>query len=178
MKSTSVKILTVLFAFVFSVACLSEDKPIDDVNTLRPNVNENINTNVNSNANVAEDNEIKLREKIKMPYEPIGDSPWQEDIRSNPNKLTAVLKFSEEDTRHLLEKVRSRDKKNAVSIDAESWFPAELIAKSDSTGDTSLKGIGYSAEDFAKPPYTNGKLIYIEGTKFFVLNLQANTQEQ
>lgn len=175
MRKPPLKTFLILSALLFSISCLSEDKPIDDVNTLRPNVNENVNENVNinSNANVAEDNEVKLREKIRFPYEPIGDSPWQEDTKSVPNKLTAVLKFSAEDTQKLLEKLRSESKSFEASIDAESWFPAELIAKSDATGDTSLKGIGYSAEDFAKPPYVQGNLIYIEGADFFVLNLQA-----
>ncbi len=174
MKNIPLKTLLVLFTLLFSISCLSEDKPIDDVNTLRPNVNENSNLNIgNSNANVVEDNEVELREKINLPYEPIGDSPWQEDTKSFPNKLKAVLKFSEEDTQKLLEKVRGGNKNLAVSIDAESWFPAELIAKSDSTGDTTLKGIEYSATDFVKSPYSEGNLIFIDGADFFVLNLQT-----
>lgn len=174
MKNIPLKTLLVLFTLLFSISCLSEDKPIDDVNTLRPNVNENSNLNIgNSNANVVEDNEVELREKINLPYEPIGDSPWQEDTKSVPNKLKAVLKFSEEDTQKLLEKVRGGNKNLAVSIDAESWFPAELIAKSDSTGDTTLKGIEYSATDFVKSPYSEGNLIFIDGADFFVLNLQT-----
>ncbi len=174
MKNIPLKTLLVLFTLLFSISCLSEDKPIDDVNTLRPNVNENSNLNIgNSNANVVEDNEVELREKINLPYEPIGDSPWQEDTKSVPNKLKAVLKFSEEDTQKLLEKVRGANKSLAVSIDAESWFPAELIAKSDSTGDTTLKGIEYSATDFVKSPYSEGNLIFIDGADFFVLNLQT-----
>lgn len=174
MKNIPLKTLLVLFTFLFSISCLSEDKPIDDVNTLRPNVNENSNLNIsNSDANIVKDNEVELREKINLPYEPIGDSPWQEDTKSVPNKLKAVLKFSEEDTQKLLEKVRVRNKSLAVSIDAESWFPAELIAKSDSTGDTTLKGIEYSATDFVKSPYSEGSLIFIDGADFFVLNLQT-----
>ncbi|MGI8669103.1 MAG: hypothetical protein ACR2J3_04545, partial [Aridibacter sp.] len=162
MKNTPLKTFLVLLGFIFSISCLSEDKPIDDVNTLRPSVNDNVNenTNINSNANVAEDNEVKLREKIRFPYEPIGDSPWQEDTKSVPNKLTAVLKFSEEDTQKLLEKVRAENKDFVVNLDAESWFPAELIAKGDATGDNTLKGIRYSAKNFLKPPYLNGNLIY------------------
>ncbi|MDQ3634521.1 MAG: hypothetical protein M3405_08435 [Acidobacteriota bacterium] len=174
MKNIPLKTLLVLFTLLFSISCLSEDKPIDDVNTLRPNVNENSNLNIsNSDANIVEDNEVELREKINLPYEPIGDSPWQEDTKSVPNKLKAVLKFSEEDTQKLLEKVRGANKSLAVSIDAESWFPAELIAKSDSTGDTTLKGIEYSATDFVKSPYSEGNLIFIDGADFFVLNLQT-----
>lgn len=174
MKNIPLKTLLVLFTLLFSISCLSEDKPIDDVNTLRPNVNENSNLNIsNSDANIVEDNEVELREKINLPFEPIGDSPWQEDTKSVPNKLKAVLKFSEEDTQKLLEKVRGGNKSLAVSIDAESWFPAELIAKSDSTGDTTLKGIEYSATDFVKSPYSEGNLIFIDGADFFVLNLQT-----
>ncbi|MGI8543138.1 MAG: hypothetical protein ACR2MD_06610 [Aridibacter sp.] len=174
MKNIPLKTLLVLFTLLCSISCLSEDKPIDDVNTLRPNVNENSNLNIsNSDANIVEDNEVELREKINLPFEPIGDSPWQEDTKSVPNKLKAVLKFSEEDTQKLLEKVRGGNKSLAVSIDAESWFPAELIAKSDSTGDTTLKGIEYSATDFVKSPYSEGNLIFIDGADFFVLNLQT-----
>ncbi len=181
MNYSPIKISVVLLALIFSVACLGEDKPIDDVNTLRPNVNQNENTSININANVADDNDIKLMELINSPYEPIGDSPWREDdLAANADnsgqkgkKITAVLKFSEEDTKKILEKAGSRKNPYKVSIDAESWFPAELIAKSDTTGDTTLKGTGYSADEFVKSPFNEGSLIYIDGTDFFVLNLRS-----
>ncbi len=182
MFNPPVKILAVLFTCLFSLSCLSEDKPIDDVNTLRPNVNQNANVNVNANANVVDDSEIKLKEMVNLPYEPIEDSPWREEELGNKDnrapgptdrKLTAVLKFSEEDTKKILETASKNKEPFDTDVDAESWFPAELIAKSETTGDNTLKGKGYSADEFVKPPYSVGTLVFIEGADYFILVLQT-----
>ncbi|MDQ3042529.1 MAG: hypothetical protein M3R11_09180, partial [Acidobacteriota bacterium] len=58
-----------------------------------------------------------------------------------------------------------------ADIDAEDWFPPELVAKSQESGDASLKGIGYAANDFLQPPYSNGRLTRINDTDYFVLEL-------
>ncbi len=60
-----------------------------------------------------------------------------------------------------------------ADIDAETWFPAELIAQSQLSGDESLKGTAFAADDFLHEPYNQGKITRINDTNYFVLELTA-----
>ena len=183
MTCSPIKVLLLAFTTLFLISCTGEDRQIDDVNTLRPNINQNvnINENANNNANVAQDDSIKLNELINLPYEP-EESPFREDdIKNEANsnatgtpegkKLTAVIKFSEEDTQALLSELE-QTKSYKMKIEPDPWFPAELIAKSDMSGDQSISGTGFSADKFFKPPYNAGSIIQINQTNYFVLILR------
>ncbi|NNE99217.1 MAG: hypothetical protein HKN25_09390 [Pyrinomonadaceae bacterium] len=155
-----------------------------EANKLRPDVNQNSNITVDANANIADDSAIRLKELINLPYEPTEDSPWKEMPIGNQmadnrvpgptdRKLTAVLKFSKEDTQRIVESAEKKGKSFEKSIESESWFPAELIANSQTTGDNTIKGVAYGVEDFVKPPYSVGTLIRVNNSEYFVLTLQT-----
>ena len=55
----------------------------------------------------------------------------------------------------------------------ESWFPPELISQGDISGESALNGQSYAANDFIRPPYSEGKLIRIENSDYFILELTA-----
>jgi len=179
----AILIVTLFTTILFSASCV-EDKDMGEANKLRPNVNQNSNVEVNTNANVAEDSEVKLKELINLPYEPIEDSPFREDKIGNAvndnrvpgptdRKLTAVLKFSKEDTEKVVEAGMKDGKAFEKSIDSESWFPAELIAHSQTTGDNTIKGVAYGADEFVKTPYSVGTLVRVNDSDYFVLILQT-----
>lgn len=185
MSASKPYLFTFLFAvIIFSASCV-EDKDMGQANQLRPNTNQaSNNVEVNANANVAEDSEVKLKELINLPYEPAEDSPFREDRIGNEvdnprvpgptdRKLTAVLKFSKEDTEKIVEEGEKKGKPSERSIDSESWFPAELIAQSQTTGDNTIKGVAYSADEFVKPPYSVGTLVRVNDSDYFVLTLQT-----
>lgn len=175
---------TIVFLFA---SCVSPEESVEDSNTLRPKVNTNINAdlaNVNSNANVAEDDLLKLKDIINLPFEPefndYRQEPLVESVSSNrvpgptDKKLTVVLKFSAKDTEKLMTELKKSKKPPfETETEAEDWFPAELIAKRETSGDGTLKGVGYSSEKFTKTPFNTGTLIYIKDTDYFVLILQT-----
>ena len=176
-----------LIAVLTAVCCFTgcvEDKDYgEEANSLRPqtNQNETANINISENANVADDNAIKLHELVNVPFEVEQDSLWKEMPIENPDgsatghkKLIAVFRFSREDGEKLKNDLGKSKQPFEASVDAESWFPAELIAKSSTTGDDTLKGTGYNADSFIKPPYKSGSLIHIRETGYFVLILQTN----
>ncbi len=174
-----------LGVFCFAIlltSCLTPQESNPDSNGLRPNINTNFNSNMgNSNANEVDDDEVALNTLVNLPFEP-KESVWREEkIEANANsnqepgeigsKLTAVLRFSENEIGSL---VGGSDKAPfATELEAENWFPAELIAKGETSGDHTLKGTAYSAARFFKPPYTSGSLIRIKETDYFVLILQS-----
>jgi hypothetical protein len=169
------RVAAILFSALFLFACVEDKDYGDQANSLRPNENQNATVNVNSNANLAEDNALKLSEYVNIPYETEQDTVWREDeldkAKGGGKKLTAVFRFSEEDSKRIREDLAAKRPPFEAKVDAESWFPAELIAKSATTGDDTLKGKGYSAESLVKPPYKSGTLVHIEDTDYFVLTL-------
>ena len=178
------KITFIVFIIsIFTISCTSPDVDEGDVNKLRPEINKNANVNVDPNANIAEDNEIELNSLINLPFEPV-ENVYREDqlgTAANNNrvpgptdrKLTAVLKFSAEDTVKLVEQLQEKGRPFESKIDSEPWFPAELIAKSQTSGDESIKGTGYPAELFYKSPFLGGTLLRVGDTDYFVLMLHT-----
>ena len=100
---------------------------------------------------------------------------WHEVETGNPKgkKLIAVLKYSPEITAKIIESAEKHKPAAPADVDAEDWFPPELVAKSQESGDASLKGVEYAANDFLQPPYTRGRLTRINDTDYFVLELST-----
>ncbi len=137
----------------------------------------------NDNANISKDDVEELDKIINLPMQP-EDATWREDNlldkQNNNNtpvpkgkKLTVVLKFSSEDAQKFVEQIDKTKPAFASDVDAASWFPPELIAKSQESGDENLKGISYSADNFLREPYKNGKITRIDDTDFFVLEVTS-----
>ena len=99
---------------------------------------------------------------------------WKETAPSNqPKRLTAVLKYSSPNADRVTE-LASRHRPAALETMAtEPWYPAELIAQSETSGETAIRGHSYAAGDFFLPPYSDGKLTRVENTNFFILELYA-----
>lgn len=171
----------IILITLFSISCATADVDKGEVNKLRDDINKNVNLNVDPNANVAEDNEAELTSLINLPFEPEEnvyrvDQPngsANNSSAKNGNKLTAVLKFNSDDAEKLVEEIKSKGVIPEAKIDPEPWFPAELIAKSQTSGDESIKGIGYKADVFYKNPYTSGTLTRVNDTDYFVLILHS-----
>ncbi len=136
----------------------------------------------NENSNAAKDDPSELGQIINLPIEPDDSSVWRETDVPLPNaaengsakkgkKLIAVLKFSEEESEDLVKKLEASGAPAQVALEPESWFPPELIAQGGNSGDETIKGNSYTANDFAKAPYIGGKLTRILNTNYFVLEL-------
>jgi len=148
------------------------------------NLNANLtnqSANLKENANLANDNTENLKIIIKMPFEP-EEAVWLEDSMNKRNvenrnfsagdkKLTAVLRFSAEDAVKVVAQAETYRQPSPTEFATEDWFPAELIAQSDLSGNETLKGIDYAATDFSQPPYIDGRLTRIENSNYFILEL-------
>lgn len=88
-------------------------------------------------------------------------------------RLLAVLRYEGEPAKRLSASVAALGKGEPVSLGMETWYPAELVAKSQTGGEESLRGIAYPAAMLAKAPYTDGRMIRVEGTDYYVVELYA-----
>lgn len=153
------------------------------------NVNQSANqpTNNGSNSVVsAKDDAAELGKVVKLPQMPEEaifreEGLTQQTATANaeqpaqspqkPKKLVAVLRFTPEDAQKVVEQAERYKPGEFVTLDTESWFPAELIAQSQTAGDATLKGTAYAANDFYQAPYINGRITRIAETDYFVLEL-------
>ncbi len=136
-----------------------------------------------NNALAAKDDLEELEKIIKLPAAPEETTYREEDLNTlnkeqNANapekkRLTAVLKFSAADASRIVEQAVKHKPAQPSEIEAEDWFPAELIAQSQLSGDETLKGETFAADDFFQPPYARGNLTRIGDTNYFVLELSA-----
>ena len=152
-----------LLAILFS-ACGDDNK---NANT-RPAPNAS--NSVGENSNSAKTNVEELGLLINIPYE-TEDIVWKES--SAHKKVVAVFRFSTADANKLVAEAEKFGPPEKVSIAVETWFPDELTAQSDMSGDSTLKGSAFPANAFYQEPYTSGKITRIEGGDYFVLELTA-----
>ncbi len=137
-----------------------------------------VNTNQNgekNNASPVKDDVGELGKIINLPVMP-EEATWREESANAPaeRKLTAVVKFSAEDAGRIIEQAGNNKPPAAADIYAEAWFPAELIAQSQLSGDESLKGISIAADNFLQLPYNQGKITRVKDTNYFVLEFLSN----
>jgi hypothetical protein len=136
----------------------------------------NTDTNANGNSvpvespNVARTNAEELGLLVNMPYE-ADDVAWKEDAAHK--KVTAVLHFSKADADRIVANASSRQEAKDVTLPSETWFPAELIAQGEMSGDDALKGQAFAADEFYLEPYTAGRIVRVSDTDYFVLQLSA-----
>jgi len=176
------KILPVLFLLSFFVSCVSN-------NTANQNVNKENNTAriAAKEPSTASDDPEELAKTVKLPLTP-EEVLWMPDasvkisgagvntlsansVSPGGKRLIAVLKFSDIDSEALISQVSKIEPAKDVTLEPEDWFPAELIAESETTGDQSLKGKQYDARDFAQAPYIKGRLVKLEQPGYFVLEM-------
>jgi hypothetical protein len=173
-----------ILVFLSSLCWLPACKEYDDVNA-----NANLNA-ANANQTISavnkdtppKDSAAELGKLINLPFMP-EEADWREEpaVQNNNNqasaasnrRIIAVLKFSPEDTKKVIEQAEKYNPPAEATLEAHDWFPAELTTQSQLSGDETLKGIAYPANDFALPPFNNGRLTRINETDFFVLELYS-----
>ena len=168
-----------LINLVFASSCSNTNVVETNKNTGNNAANSNKN---GGNSNVVNDNVDQLLEIVRLPEVP-EDVVWKEETlgKNDDNrvpgptdkKLTAVLRYTPENAAKIVALVQKNKAPEQTEISTESWFPEELIAQSQLSGNESLKGTAYGANDFFNIPYGNGKITRIEGTDYFVLELFA-----
>lgn len=124
------------------------------------------------NANSAKTNVEEIKLLINVPFQ-LEDEDIVWKASADKKKLHAVMRFSTDDANRLVNEAAAYKDPEIVTLSSESWFPSELIAQGEMSGDDSLKGLSYAANSFFQDPYTSGRLVRIEETDYFVLEMSA-----
>jgi hypothetical protein len=174
--NTIPKILLALVFAALLTACTATDS--ENANAAAPNTAAQKNE---ADANLTKDDVDEFETMVKLPFHP-EEALWREEPLGKKDgdqrvpgptdkKLTAVVKFTREHAEKITEQAARQKPGAPVTMNAENWFPAELIALTQMSGDETLKGTTYAAADFYQPPYLDGKLTRIENSNYFVLEL-------
>ena len=107
---------------------------------------------------------------VRLPFEP-EEVAWEE--KPDQKKLLAVVRFTAENAQKMAAEVAKNGTPVAEILTVESWYPNELIAQSELTGESTVKGQSYPAEPFLNPPYTKGKITRVENTDYFILQISS-----
>ncbi len=161
------KLLFTALLLLQTVSCST----INEANSSNSNQSANANA---ENSTIDKDDIAELGSIIKLPELPDETATvWREEETSDPKgkKLTAILKYSPEISARITAQAEKNKSPAPTEIGTESWYPEELTAQSQLSGDESLKGTAYGADDFFNAPYINGRLIRVEKTDFFILEL-------
>jgi hypothetical protein len=122
----------------------------------------------------ARDNADELRTLIRLPYEP-EDLVWKEYAADKQRRrLLAVLQFTTEDTRKLVEASSRIRPGTPATVPTEKWFPKELVTQSEMSGEEGVQATSYAADEFFQQPFSEGTLSRVNNTDFFVLELFAS----
>ena len=140
-----------------------------------PNGNSNVaNASAANASNTAQtgpkDNIEELGMLVRLPFVP-EEVAWEE--KPDQKKLVAVLRFSPENASKMAAEVAKNGQPSADTLTVESWYPNELIAQGELTGESTVKGRSYPAEPFLNPPYTKGKITHVENTDYFILQISS-----
>lgn len=132
-------------------------------------------SNANSNASAANtaannsrsvnDNAEELGMLVVLPAQP-EEVAWREE---GGGKLIAVMRFGPADANRIGDEASKIRAAVTGSIDAEDWFPKELVAQSELAEDSKLKGQEFAGDMMLQPPYIRGRLLRIETTDFYIL---------
>jgi len=158
----------IILAFIFSLGMLSGCSGTEGNSNSSTSNTSAVNASQTA-ANSAKDNIEELGLLVNLPFE-AEEATWKEEPEKG-NKLMAVLRFTAEDTRKIVAGLETYTPAQLVNINAERWFPADLIAQSEMNGDNLLQGNSYSAQDFYRPPYSEGKITKIENSDYLILEL-------
>ena len=139
----------------------------------------NANTANTGSANISKpetegvkDNADELATLARLPFEP-EEVTWKESTAGDKRKLLAVLRFTPEDSKKIVDQAAAVKPGESVSIPSERWFPAELVSQGELSGTETIPATAYSADQFYQPPFSEGRLSKIGSSDFFVLEMTA-----
>ena len=134
------------------------------------NMNSSAARSANADRSVPKDNIEELGMLVRLPFEP-DEVAWEENPEQK--KLTAVMRFSPENAAKMAAEISKSGPPTPEKVSVESWFPNELLAQGELTGESIVKGHSYTAEPYLNPPYTKGRITQIESTDYFILQISS-----
>ena len=109
---------------------------------------------------------------IRVPIEP-EEVVWRIfPDGQNGQRLVAVFRLSPEASKSFATNMNATGGGHSVQVNVEQWFPAELIAMGETTGEMAVNGKAFPANDYYQSPFNIGTITAIPETDYVILELQ------
>lgn len=141
----------------------------------------NINTMPEKKPDISEPSKDieKLAEAINLKFKP-SEAVWHAKTLGNPDnrvpgptdhQLIAVMKFNADDEQKFVESLKKDPEMKIGNTDIKEWFPDDLKALKNE--ENKIIGEKFSADDFLRPPYSNGLLLKVKDSNYYILNIYS-----
>ena len=160
---------TAIYLSVLALLLVCSCSPAPVANGNQQNASNAANTSTTPNDNVEE-----LRSSMQIPFEP-EEVVWRVvSDKDGRKRMTAVLRLKPEDYKALSTKASATGPGRPVQASVDQWFPAELTAMSETTGEMTVTGTSYPANEFFQAPFSSGTVTLINDTEYVIVELQSN----
>ena len=117
------------------------------------------------------DSAEELETLVQIPFEP-EEVTWRQTETGGRKRIVAVLLLTADAHRLMTSKHTSTPVD--VQVNVEQWFPVELITMGESSGEMTIAGRSFPANEFYQDPFNAGSVVFIPETNYVVLDLQSN----
>jgi hypothetical protein len=149
--------------------CCCGSAPSNSSDQQSSNTANSANTQTGPNDNVEE-----LRSSMQVPFEP-EEAVWRiTSDKAGRKRLTAVLRLKPEDYKALSSRAATAGPGRQVEVSVEPWFPAELTAMSETTGENTVPATSYPANEFFQAPFNSGTVSLVTDTDYVIIELQSS----
>ncbi|MGH9949899.1 MAG: hypothetical protein ACRD6X_22250 [Pyrinomonadaceae bacterium] len=163
--------LVVIFGSIFISSCSSNRNSNDNIQSA-PNANSNIGNSTDP-TKTTNDNIEELRTIIIVPFEP-DEVVWRVfKGTGSEDRLVAVFRLMKNDAESFSSKV-SANVADVAAVSVEDWFPAELKAMGETTGESNISCSVLPAAEFVQEPYSNGTVYVVPDSGYIVVELRTN----
>lgn len=154
--------LTAVFASAIFFGC--------DGGTINDNAANASNSQSNANLSRPNTNAEELGLLINFSWE-TEDLAWKKDDAKKT--LVAAFRLSPENAKKLSEQLTAKGQGAPKELAVEDWFPSELVAQGETSGGSTVPATAFPADDVYQQPYTQGIVSRVDGTDYFVIELNA-----
>jgi hypothetical protein len=100
--------------------------------------------------------------------EGVEDVMW---LLEDGQELKAVIRFVPDRCEEVAKDLESIGGSEAVTVESDEWFPAELKAQATTNTEGNLKGVSYRADRLLLGEAVSGRMIRIENSDYFIATI-------
>jgi len=166
-------LLVALTIILFLSASCSLNRSSNDNPQLAANANSTSGnaTDVSKSPN---DDIEDLRANINVQFEP-EEVSWR--IVTNPKggeRLIAVFRLSAADAAAFAARSGAKGSHNSTDVGVENWFPPELKAMGETTGESTINGVSIPVNEFLRAPFNEGQAYVIPDSDYLIVELHRS----
>lgn len=163
-------VLVICLIAILFISC-SSGRSSKDNSSGPSNANSSRGNSIDLNENPNDDIE-ELKKFVRVPFD-AEEVVWRfVQSLTQGRRLVAVFRLGSENIKTFAGRQSAESLGNPVLASVEQWYPAELIAMSETTSENAVAGVAYSASEFVQSPFNRGTVTIISDSGFVILEVE------